>query len=70
MPAADPDRILLIQSYADALKIVWVVMCALAAGAMVASVWTEGLDLNRGLETEQGFVKREREGGVEEGVGL
>lgn len=52
----------LVQSYADALKVVWATMCGLSAVAMVASAWTVGLDMDRPLETEQGFwVERERE---------
>lgn len=67
MSAHDPDRADLIRSYAEALKVVWIVMCALAAVAMVASAWTEGLDLNRELGEEQGFVSEKRDGSVEEG---
>jgi len=43
------------QSYADALKIVWVTMCGLSALGFVLSLWTKGLDLNKPLETEQGM---------------
>lgn len=51
----------LVQSYADALKVVWLTMCGLAGVAMVASIWTKGLDMNTPLETEQGFWdERER----------
>lgn len=46
-----------IQSYADSLKIIWVTMAGLAGVALILSVWTEGLDLNRPLETEQGFLR-------------
>ena len=50
------------QAYADALKIVWISMCALAAVAGLSSYWIRGLDLNRPLNTEQGFRDRgERE---------
>ncbi|KAI9875141.1 MAG: hypothetical protein M1830_008826 [Pleopsidium flavum] len=52
------DKQDLIQSYADALKTVWIVMCALSAVAMVLSAWTRGLGLDRVLETEQGFAGR------------
>ncbi|KAI9714214.1 MAG: hypothetical protein M1812_006435 [Candelaria pacifica] len=45
----------LIQSYADALKTVWIVMTALAAVAGLASLLTRGLNLDKALETEQGF---------------
>lgn len=68
MAADDPNRLALVQSYAEALKVVWVVMCALAGVAMVASAWTEGLDLDRELGGEQGFVReRKTAGGEEEG---
>ncbi len=43
------------QSYADALKIVWVTMCGLSVLGFVLSLWTKGLDLNKPLETEQGM---------------
>jgi hypothetical protein len=56
MPSDSLIKAQLIQAYADALKIVWVVCCAFAAIAFVASFWTEELDLNRALVTEQGFV--------------
>ena len=42
-------RAQLVQSYADALKVVWVTMCGLSALAMVASIWTKGLDMNSPL---------------------
>ncbi|KAH8597661.1 major facilitator superfamily domain-containing protein [Bisporella sp. PMI_857] len=45
----------LVQSYADALKIIWVVMCALSAVVMVASVFTKGYTLQQELNTRQGF---------------
>jgi hypothetical protein len=48
----------LVQSYADALKIIWAVMCALAGVALIASLWTEHFDLDVALATDQGFVER------------
>lgn len=48
----------LIQSYADALKIVWITMCALSGLALILSLWTKGLDLNKPLETDQGFREK------------
>ena len=45
----------LIQSYADALKIIWIVMCALSAVALVTSFWIQHFDLNKELETDHGF---------------
>ena len=50
----------LVQSYADALKVVWVTLCGLSGVAMVASVWTKGLGLDRPLETEQGFWEEQK----------
>ncbi|MCJ1302329.1 hypothetical protein MMC08_005132 [Hypocenomyce scalaris] len=58
MPAGN-DKMDLRQSYADALKIVWLTMCGLSAAAAVLSLGTQGLDLNRPLETEQGFKERQ-----------
>ncbi|KAK4691141.1 hypothetical protein P7C71_g5797, partial [Lecanoromycetidae sp. Uapishka_2] len=45
----------LIQAYADSLKTVWAVMCGFAGIALLSSFLIQGLDLNRALETEQGF---------------
>ena len=67
MSADNPDKLDLLHSYADALKVVWVVMCALAGVAMVASAWTEGLALDRELGTEQGFVKERKVSSEEDG---
>ena len=56
------------QAYADSLKVVWVAICGLAGVALVASLATRGLDLNRPLETAQGFWEEgeeERRGDVE-----
>ena len=50
-----PARLQLIQSYADSLKSVWIVMCALAGVALLSSFLIRGLDLDRPLVTEQGF---------------
>ena len=46
------------QSYADSLKVVWLTMCGLSAVGLMLSVLTKGLDLNKPLETEQGFQAR------------
>jgi len=42
------------------LKIVWIAMCAFAAVALFASLWTEEISLDRAHVTEQGFQYRER----------
>ena len=45
-----------IQAYVESLKMVWIVMTALAGAAFVASlIWTAEISLERDLETEQGF---------------
>lgn len=57
----------LIQSYADSLKTVWIVMCALSALALATSFWIKHFSLDRELDTDQGFKYRERRtGDVEE----
>ena len=50
-----PARTQLVQSYADSLKTVWIVMCALAGVALLSSFFIKGFELDRALETEQGF---------------
>ena len=45
----------LIQAYADSLKTIWVVMCALSAVAMVASIFIKGYSLEQEHKTLQGF---------------
>ena len=58
-------------AYADSLKTVWIVMCALAAVAMVASLWTRHYDLDRALSSEQQLQqqkKTSRDGVAEEGM--
>ncbi|KAI9760450.1 MAG: hypothetical protein M4579_001644 [Chaenotheca gracillima] len=55
-PSQDEQRQQFIQAYVDALHVVWIVMCALAAVAMIASAWTKSYSLDRALETDQGWV--------------
>ena len=50
----------LIQSYADALKVIWLVMCCLSAVALITSLWTQHFSLDVELKTEQGFKYTER----------
>ena len=58
-------RTQLIQGYADSLKVVWLVMCGLAFMAFASSVAIRGLDINRALETEQGFLKEVKRKDIE-----
>ncbi|KAI9701069.1 MAG: hypothetical protein M1836_001738 [Candelina mexicana] len=57
----------IIQAYVGALRTVWIVMCALAAFTLFLScVFTQGLSLDRELETDQGFrdgVKKKQQQG-------
>lgn len=57
----------LIQSYADALKIVWATMAGLSGAALIASLWTQHFSLDRVLETDQGFKHEEKDDNAEEG---
>jgi hypothetical protein len=53
-------------SYADALKYIWIVMTVLGAVALIASIWTREIPLDRALETEQGFQEKRRSKDVEQ----
>lgn len=55
---AMPEGVLktqLVDSYAGALKYVWLVSCVCSAVALVVSLLTEELPIDRALVTEQGF---------------
>ncbi|KAG4443606.1 hypothetical protein IFR05_000883 [Cadophora sp. M221] len=54
------EKTQLIEAYADALKMIWVVMCALSAVGLVASLATKGYSLNQEHKTLQGFKEQER----------
>ncbi|OCK80468.1 MFS general substrate transporter [Lepidopterella palustris CBS 459.81] len=59
MPEGQDDVVLeeLVKAYVDALRVLWVVMCALAGVAFLLSlVFARATGLDRELETEQGFV--------------
>lgn len=47
-------------AYANSLKVVWATMCGLAAVGLIASLGTKGLDMNKPLETEQGFLEEKK----------
>ena len=55
----------LVQAYADSLKTVWAVMCGFAGVALLVSFLTRGYDLDRALETEQGFQEEVKVGDEE-----
>lgn len=56
MPKDLPARAQIIFSYARGLQDVWAVMAAFAGLALLASLYTRGLSLNRELVTDQGFM--------------
>lgn len=56
-------RVALVTSYADALKIVWLAMVGFAAVGLIASVFTEGLPLDRVLTGEQGLREKKKKEG-------
>lgn len=58
----------LVQSYADALKIIWIVCCALSGVALLTSLWIEHFSLEVELETDHGF-KHEKAHDAEQGEG-
>ena len=55
-----PAKEQLVQSYADALKYVWLVSCICAGIALIASLWTRELPIDRELATDQGFKYEEK----------
>jgi hypothetical protein len=61
LPKGDPTRINLVQSYADALKPVWLAMMAFGIVGLVASVAVEGLSLDRVLVTDQGIREKKKQ---------
>ena len=58
MPKGTAERVLIVNAYADALKVVWAVMAGLAFVALVLSLATKGLSLNAAMETEQAFKEQ------------
>lgn len=57
-------------AYVDSVRVIFIVLCALSAVALVSSCFIKSYDLNRALETEQGFVeeKKSKENGAEQGA--
>ena len=62
LPEGDSKR-LLVQAYADSLKIVWAVMCALSGVAMLWSIFIRKGSLDRTLNSEQTLKERTSKGG-------
>jgi hypothetical protein len=62
------EKTQLVSAYADSLKTIWIVMCALSAVGLVASLWTKGFSLNQEHKTLQGYEGNTREADPESGV--
>lgn len=64
------DKLILRTTYTDSLRVIYIVMCALAGVAFLLSLFIKHYDLNRALETEQGFMyeKKEKDVSVEDGA--
>ena len=56
----------LVQAYADAIKMVCVVMAAPSGAVLVTTIFVKGHSLDQKLETLQGFDHGERQGGDNE----
>jgi MFS family permease len=64
------DKLDLRTAYIDSVRVIFIVLCALASVALVSSFFIKSYDLNRALETEQGFKaeKKSKENRAEEGT--
>ncbi|KAG4025220.1 hypothetical protein MFRU_063g00100 [Monilinia fructicola] len=61
LPDDDPEKLMIIHAYADALKVLWAVMAGLAGVAGLLSLGTEELSLEVKLGGEQGLREDNRE---------
>ncbi|MCJ1241065.1 hypothetical protein MMC14_009069 [Varicellaria rhodocarpa] len=68
MPEGSPERIMIVNAYAESLKVVWATMAGLAFVAMVCSARVEGLSMDGGLSTEQGLRHTGKSGSENEGT--
>jgi hypothetical protein len=62
------EKTQLVKAYSDALSTIWIVMCALSAVGLVASLWTKGYSLNQEHSTLQGYEGNTREADPESGA--
>jgi hypothetical protein len=60
----------LVLAYADSLKTIWIVMCALSAVGLVASLWTKKYSLDQEHKTAQGYQGNTREADPESGADI
>ena len=61
MPEDSMQRMAIVDTYANALKVVWAVMAGLAFVALVLSLGTKGLSLNAKMETEQALKEQKED---------
>ncbi|KAA8575435.1 hypothetical protein EYC84_004597 [Monilinia fructicola] len=59
------EKTLLKQAYADSLKMIWVVMCALCGAALITSLFVKGYSLEVEHKTLQGLKEGKRVGDTE-----
>ena len=52
------ERAMIVEAYADSLKVVWAVMAGLAFVGLVSSVFIEAMDVNAQMETAQGLQEK------------
>jgi hypothetical protein len=64
MPAG-PMKEQLRESYTDALKYIWIVMLALSAVSLLATLFIDEFDLNTEMDTERGFKDKDKVKDVE-----
>lgn len=63
---AGPDKSELQLVYAQSFRAIIVVLCALAGASLIMSFFIKSYDLNRALETEQGFIGEKKHGGIKD----
>ena len=57
MADGSPEKTALVKAYSDSLDVVWILMCAFAGVALVASLWVKEYRLDGvAQDTEQGFI--------------
>ena len=56
LPSDSEERIAIVRAYADALKLLWAAMAAFAFAALLVSLFSEKLSIDRKHNTEQGLV--------------
>jgi MFS family permease len=64
------EKTQLVLAYADSLKTIWIVMCALSAVGLVASLWTKKYSLDQEHKTAQGYQGNTREADPESGADI